>query len=121
MAEQAHLLRVGLPIELWREIIRHAASIEHEFETCSFGGRNYNFDWLASYKVEWHRGFRTRLSLVLVCKLWGNLASEYLYRSILVTSDYAVREFAQLVPRLVNNGMIKHVRRISIHFPGSKS
>jgi len=115
MAGQARLFRLDLPIELWREVIRHAASIEDEFETCSFDGRNYTFDCPASYKAEWYRGFRTRLSLILVCKLWSNLASEYLYRSILVASAYTTQEFVQLVPRLVDNGMIRHVRRVSVH------
>jgi len=114
MAEQACPLRIGLPIELWRKVIRHAASIEHEFETCSFGGRDYTIDWLAAYKAEWHRGFRTRLSLVLVCKLWSNLASEYLYRSILVAGVDRAHAFVQLVPRLVNSGMIRHVRGVSV-------
>ena len=102
MAEQARLPRLDLPIELWREVIRHAASIEHEFETCGFDGRNYTFDCSASYKAEWYQGFRTRLNLILVCKSWSNLASEYLYRSVLVASDYTAQEFVQLVPRLVN-------------------
>jgi len=115
MAEQAHPLRLDLPIELWREVIRHAANIEDEFETSSFDGRNYTFDCPASYKTEWRQGFQTRLSLILVCKLWSDLASEYLYRSILVTSPFTAREFVQLVRRLVNNGMIRHVRRVSVH------
>jgi len=115
MAEQVHPLPLDLPIELWREVIRHAARIEDEFETCSFDGRNYTFDCSASYRAEWRQGFRTRLSLILVCKLWSDLASEYLYRSILVASAYTAQEFVQLVPRLVNNGMIRHVRRVSVH------
>jgi len=115
MIEQARLLRLDLPIEIWREVIRYAASIDQEFETCSFDGRNYTFDCPASYKAEWYQGFRTRLSLILVCKLWSNLASEYLHRSILIASAHTARQFVQLVPRLVNNGMIRHVRRVSVH------
>jgi len=104
-----------LSIELWREVIHHAASIEDEFKTCSFDGRDYTFDCAASYRAEWRQGFRTRLSLILVCKLWSNLASEYLYRSILVTNYHTAQEFVQLVPRLIYNGMIRHVRRVSVH------
>jgi hypothetical protein len=120
VAEQERLLRVGLPTELWKEVIHHAASVEHEFETCGFDGRNYTFEHSASYKAEWYQAFQTRLSLVLVCKLWNNLASEYLYRSILVTHAYSARKFVRLVLRLVNNGMIKYVQRVSVHsFYGS--
>ena len=112
VAEQERLLRVGLPMELWKEVIHHAASVEHEFETCGFDGRNYTFEHSASYKAEWYQAFQTRLSLVLVCKLWNNLASEYLYRSILVTRAC---KFVQLVLRLIANGMIKHVRRVTVY------
>jgi len=88
-----------------------------EFETCSFDGRNYTFDCSKLYKAEWRQAFQTRLGLILVCKLWSDLASEYLYRSILVASDYTAQEFVQLVPRLINNGMIRHVQRVSVHSP----
>ena len=115
VAEQERLLRVGLPIELWKEVIHYAANVEHEFETCGFDGRNYTFERSASYKAEWYPAFQTRLSLVLVCKSWNNLASEYLYRSILVTRAYPACEFVRLVLRLVNNGMVKHVRRVSVY------
>ena len=64
--------------------------------------------------AEWFQAFRTRLSLVLVCKLWNNLASEYLYRSILFTQS-SCPKLVQLVLQLVNNGMVKHVQRISLH------
>ena len=115
VAEQECLLRIGLPIELWKEIIRHAASIEHEFETCGFDGRNYTFEYPTTYKADWYQAFQTRLSLVLVCKSWNNLASEYLYRSILVTRGWSAGEFVRLVLRLVNNDMVKHVRRLSVY------
>jgi len=122
VAEQERLLRVGLPIEMWKEIISHAARVEHEFETCGFDGRNYTFEYPARYKVDWYQAVQTRLSLVLVCKSWNNLASEYLYRSILVTRDWSAGEFVRLVLRLVNNGMVKHVRRISVYsFNGSNA
>jgi len=122
VAEQERLLRVGLPIEMWKEIIRHAASVEHEFETCGFDGRNYTFEYSARYKADWYQAVQTRLSLVLVCKSWNNLASEYLYRSILVTRDWSAGEFVRLVRRLVNSGMVKHVRRISVYsFNGSNA
>jgi len=111
VAEQERLLRVGLPTELWKEVIRHATSVEHEFETCGFDGRNYTFEYSASYEAEWYQAFQTRLSLILVCKFWNNLASEYLYRSILSTH----RRFLQLVRLLVNNGMIKYVQRVSVY------
>jgi len=120
VAEQERLLRVGLPLELWKEIMRHATSVEHEFETCGFDGRNYTFEYSASYKADWYQAFQTRLSLVLVCKSWNNLASEYLYRSILITRSAS--EFIRLVLRLVNNGMVKHVRRLSVYsFNGSNA
>jgi len=48
----ARLLRLDLPIELWREVMRDATSIEDEFETCRFDGMNYAFDCPASYKAE---------------------------------------------------------------------
>lgn len=122
VAEQERLLRIGLPIEMWKEVIHHAASVEHEFETCGFEGSNYTFDHEASYKAEWYKTFQTRLSLVLVCKSWNNLASEYLYRSILVTHTYPACEFVRFVLRLVNNGMVKHVRRVSVYsFRGSNA
>jgi len=122
VAEQERLLRVGLPTELWKEVIRHAASIEHEFETCGFDGRIYTFEHSALYKAEWYQAFQTRLSLVLVCKSWNNLASEYLYRSILVTRGCSARGFVRLVLRLVNNGMIKYVQRVSVYsFRGSNA
>jgi len=122
VAEQERLLRIGLPTELWKEVICHAASIEHEFETCGFDGRNYTFEYSASYKAEWYQAFQTRLSLVLVCKSWNNLASEYLYRSILITRACSAREFVRLVLRLVNNGMIKYVQRVSVYsFHGSNA
>ena len=112
VAEQVRLFRVSLPTELWKEVMRHAASVEHEFETCGFDGKNYTFAHSASYMAEWYRAFQTRLNLILVCKAWNNLASEYLYRSILFTRASAP-EFVRLVLRLVNNGMFKHVQRVS--------
>jgi len=115
VAEQERLHRIGLPTELWKEVIRHTASVEHEFETCGFDGRNYTFEYSASYKAEWYQAFQTRLSLVLVCKSWNNLASECLYRSILITRACSARELVQLVLRLVNNGMIKYVQRVSVY------
>jgi len=116
VAEQERLLRISLPTELWKEVIRHAASVEHEFETCGFDGKNYTFEYPARYKAEWYQAFRTRLSLVLVCKAWNNLASEYLYRSILISAHpCSADEFVQLVLRLANNGMIKYVQRVSVH------
>ena len=114
MAEQERLLRVGLPTELWKEVIRYAASIEHEIETCGFDGKNYTFEHSALYKAEWYHTFQTRLSLVLVCKFWNNLASEYLYRSILISHARSAREFVRLVLQLANNGMIKYVQRVSV-------
>ena len=48
MADQERLLRVSPPTELWREIISHAASQEHEFETYGVDGRNYTFEYSAS-------------------------------------------------------------------------
>jgi len=113
VAEQERLLRISLPTELWKEVIRHAASVEHEFETCGFDGKNHTFEYSARYKSEWYQAFRTRLSLVLVCKTWNNLASEFLYRSILISNARSAREFVRLVLRLVNNGMIKYVQRVS--------
>jgi len=115
VAEQERLLRVGLPTELLKEVIRHAASVEHEFEICGFDGRNYTFEYSESYEAEWYQAFQTRLSLVLVCKSWNNLASEYLYRSILITRGCSARGFVRLVLRLVNNGMIKYVQRVSVY------
>src|SRR5258706_7076603 len=114
VAEQERLLRVSLPTELWKEIMRRAASVEHEFETCCLDGRNYTFEHSASYIAEWYQAFQIRLSLVLVCKAWNNLASEYLYRSILIPDSCPVHEFVQLVPRLVNSGMMKYVQRVSV-------
>ena len=120
VAEQERLLRVGLPTELWKEVICHAASIEHEFETCGFDGKNYTFEHSALYKAEWYRTFQTRLSLVLVCKFWNNLASQYLYRSILISHAHSAREFVRLVLQLANNGMAKYVQRVSVYpFNGS--
>ena len=120
VAEQERLLRVGLPTELWKEVIRYAASIEHEFETCGFDGKNYTFEHSALYKAEWYHTFQTRLSLVLVCKVWNNLASEFLYRSILISHACSAREFDRLVFQLANNGMIKYVQRVSVYpFNGS--
>jgi len=122
VAEQERLLRVGLPTELWKEVIHHTVSVEHEFETCGFDGKNYTFEYSARYKAEWYQAFRTRLSLVLVCKAWNNLASEYLYRSILISNARSAREFVRLVLRLVNNGMIKYVQRVSVYsFHGSNA
>ena len=115
VAEQERLLRVGLPTELWKEVIRHAASIEHEFEPCGFDGMNYTFEYSALYKTEWYHTFQTRLSLVLVCKFWNNLASEYLYRSILIPHARSARQFVRLVLQLANNGMIKYVQRVSVY------
>ena len=115
VAEKERLLRVNLPTELRKEVMRHATTVEHEFETCGFDGRNYTFKPSASYKAEWCQAFRTRLSLVLVCKTWNSLASEFLYRSILIAHAYSAREFVRLVLRLVNNGMIKYVRRVSVY------
>ena len=122
VAEKERLLRVNLPTELWKEVVRHAATVEHEFETCGFDGRNYTFEHSASYKAEWYQASRTRLSLVLVCKTWNSLASEFLYRSILIAHASSAREFVRLVLQLVNNGMIKYVRRVSVYpFIGSKA
>ena len=122
VAEKERLLRVGLPTELWKEVIRHAASVEHEFETCGFDGKNYTLEYSAPYKAEWYHTFQTRLSLVLVCKDWNHLASEYLYRSILVSHACSARKFVRLVLRLVNNGMVKYVQRVSVHsFNGSNA
>jgi hypothetical protein len=115
VAEQERLLRVGLPIELWKDVICHAASVEHEFETCGFDGKNYTFEYSAAYKAEWYQTFQTRLSLVLVCKAWNRLASEFLYRSILISHAGSIREFVRLVLRLVKNGMIKYVQRVSVY------
>jgi hypothetical protein len=114
VAEQERLLRVGLPTELWKEVIRHAASVEHEFETCGFDGKNYTLEYSVPYKAEWYQTFQTRLSLVLVCKAWNSLASEFLYRSILISSACSTRNFVQLVLRLVKNDMIKYVQRVSV-------
>jgi len=114
VAEQERLLRISLPTELWKEVIRHAVSVEHEFETCGFDGKNYTFEHSELYQAEWYQALQTRLSLVLVCKTWNNLASEYLYRSILISNACSAREFVRLVLRLVNNGMIKYVQRVSV-------
>jgi hypothetical protein len=114
VAEQERLLRVGLPTELWKEVIRHAASVEHEFETCGFDGKNYTLEYSASYRAEWYQTLLTRLSLVLVCKAWNNLASEFLYRSILISHVCSTRDFVRLVLRLVKSGMIKYVQRVSV-------
>ena len=123
VAEKERLLRVNLPTELWKEVIRHAVSVEHEFETCGFDGGDYTLEHSASYIAEWFRASQTRLSLVLVCKAWNNLASEYLYRSILITHACSARKFIRLLlRRLVNNGMTKYVRRVSVYpFDGSKA
>ena len=121
-AEKERLLRVNLPTELWKEVVCHAASLEHEFETCGFDGRNHTFEHSASYKAEWYQAFRTRLSLVLVCKDWNSLASEFLYRSILIAHTGSAHEFVRRVRQLINNGMIKYVRRVSVYpFGGSKA
>ena len=122
VAEKARLFRVNLPTELWKEVMCHATSVEHEFEPCGFDGRNYTFEHSASYTAEWFRASRTRLSLVLVCKAWNSLASEFLYRSILVTDTDSARYFVLLVRRLVKNGMINYIRRVSVYpFSGSKA
>jgi hypothetical protein len=114
VAERERILRVGLPTELWKEVISHAASVEHEFETCGFDGRNYTLEDSARYEAEWHQTFQTRLSLVLVCKAWNSLASEFLYRSILITHACSTRVFVRLVLRLVKSGMTKYVQRVSV-------
>jgi hypothetical protein len=113
VAEQERILHVGLPTELWKEVMRHAASVEHEFETCGFDGKNYTLEYSVSYKAEWFQTFQIRLSLVLVCKAWNSLASEFLYRSILISRACSTRVFIRLVLRLVKNGMIKYVQRVS--------
>jgi hypothetical protein len=94
--------------------MRHAASVEHEFETCSFDGRNYTFEYSALYKAEWYQTFQTRLSLILVCKAWNSLASEFLYRSILIYRTCSIHEFVRLVLRLIKNGTINYVQRVSV-------
>ena len=121
VAENERLLRGNLPTELWKEVMRHTTSIEHEFETCGFDGRNYTFQYSEPYKAEWLQAFQTRLSLVLVCKAWNSLASEFLYRSILIDHADSVREFVQLARRLVKNRMANYVRRVSVYpFKGRK-
>ena len=115
-------LHISLPTELWKEVMCNATSVEHEFETYGFDGRNSTFEYSASYKAEWYQASRTRLNLVLVCKYWNYLASEFLYRSILIAHAGSAHEFVRLVPRLVNNGMINYVRRVSVYpFDGSNA
>jgi hypothetical protein len=114
VAEQERLLRVGLPTELWKEVMRYAASVEHEFETCGFDGKNYTLEYSVLYKAEWYQTFQTRLSLVLVCKAWNSLASEFLYHSILISHACSTRVFVRLVLRLIKTGMIKYIQRVSV-------
>jgi len=63
-AAEERLLRVGLPSEQWGKVMRYAANVEHEFETCGFGiilitGR--------------YRPFQTRSSIFFCFKFWNNL------------------------------------------------
>jgi hypothetical protein len=98
-----------LPLELWREVIREAGTIQDEFECPTFEND------IASrlYLVLWNKAFRTRLSLALVSRSWHSIALQYLHSSIVVRRD-DLGVFAHVVARLVAANLTRWVRRVTL-------
>ena len=102
-----------LPLELWREVIREAGAIQHEFECPTFYNDMAGESPNELYLVIWNKALRTRLSLALVSRSWHSIASQYLYSSLVATRDDP-GAFVQMVVRLVEANLARWVYRVTL-------
>jgi len=102
-----------LPLELWRDVIREAGTIQDEFECPTFYNEMASMGPNRLYLVLWNKTFQTRLSLALVSRSWHSVALQYLYSSVVVKNDDQ-GIFAHLIARLVTDNLARWVHRVTL-------
>ena len=102
-----------LPLELWREVIRHAGAIQDEFECPTFYNDMTGESPNRLYLVLWHKVVQTRLSLALVSRSWHLIALQYLYSSVVVKRDDQ-GTFMHMVARLAEANLARWVQRLTL-------
>ena len=102
-----------LPLELWREVIRHAGAIQDEFECPTLYNDMAGESPNRLYLVLWHKAVQTRLSLALVSRSWHSIALQYLYSS-LVARGYGQGTFMHMVARLAEANLARWVQRVTL-------
>jgi hypothetical protein len=111
---------VRLPIELWRDIHKMATAIPNEFSITSPTfqyNEIYNAD---QYTRDWRAAAHTRRTIVLVSRTWYEIASEFLYSSLLFSNGTSPRSFTSIILRLRENRLGCWVKRVTItRFPSS--
>jgi hypothetical protein len=103
-----------LPLELWREVIREAGSIQDEFVCPTFHSDIAGESPNRLYLVLWNKAFQTRLSLALVSRSWHSIALQYLYSSLVVRHDDLGILFAQMVAKLAVANLARWVQRVTL-------
>ena len=104
---------IKLPLELWREVIREAGSIQDEFECPTLDNDMSGESPNRLYLVLWNKASQTRLSLALVSRSWHSLALQYLHSSLVVKPDDQ-GTFARKVTMLAAANLARWVQRVTL-------
>ena len=120
-------LSCKLPIELWDKIIQEVEAIEDRALTEDIGvaskkqiGYNdvyYDNKFLSREVPKWRRCLRTSKSLVLVCRLWRNIFTPFLYSSLHITRKgvCGAVSFHQIAEILRSRPSYRHyIRRLEV-------
>ena len=102
-----------LPLELWREVIREAGTIQDEFECPTLHNDMAGESPNRLYLILWNKAFQTRLSLALVSRSWHSIALQYLYSSLVVKRDDN-GTFARKVAMLATANLARWVQRVTL-------
>ena len=100
-----------LPLELWREVIEEAGTIQDEFECPPLFRSDWNQTQGALYLARWHKTFHIRLSLALVSRAWYSVALQPLYSSLVFER---CDSFEQTVTRLAASHLARWVQRVTL-------
>ena len=104
---------IGLPVELWRAVIREATTIPDEFEVCGSNGVNHTMYRADIYRQDWHEAITTRCGMSLVSKTFREIALEFLYSSILVETPLGANNLGSLFTALSRKAAVRWVRRFT--------
>ena len=100
-----------LPLELWKEVINEAGTIQDEFEPPPLFRSDWNQTQGALYLARWHKTFHIRLSLALVSRAWHSVALQPLYSSLVFERSSSLE---QAVTRLAASNLARWVQRVTL-------
>ncbi|KAA1477694.1 hypothetical protein DENSPDRAFT_844876 [Dentipellis sp. KUC8613] len=105
------------PPELWLSIFEHATFVPHAFDTdvadpFDVPGAPIPFD--TQIEDNLRSSFATKRSLVLVCKLWHDLAMPLLYQAVAARDNHSLKSLRDTLTQYENNSTAQRNHKIQV-------